>query len=288
MNCSPIRTFTLLLLFIALVTTLYEVRKKFTVGKYQKVVTVKSSVVRYTPDDQFLGSDAVHLENKGRLSCLIAPLRTGFCISAQPQQAMAKAGEQAWGDGKKEERPNPSSDAKAQCCRCSLRGGASTQKIFIRYTNTAVPPQLQAWRVAQPLTGSLQAAGGRQWPASQRKRGAPQPHDDHRRWRSSAGIAFSKNRRRCQRLAYLKREGCTEELLLLPLMKSNTGGCISNDDELDCMSKKRRLCIVCMALRNLHTMIGVALHAAGIAAWLSGGAAPDSAACIQPAECPEH
>ncbi len=55
MNCSPIRTFTLLLLFIALLTTLYEVSKKYPVGKNQKVVTLQSPVVRYTPDDQPLG-----------------------------------------------------------------------------------------------------------------------------------------------------------------------------------------------------------------------------------------
>lgn len=55
MNCSPIRTFTLLLLFIASLTTLYEVSKKYPVGKNQKVVTLQSSVVRYTPDDQPLG-----------------------------------------------------------------------------------------------------------------------------------------------------------------------------------------------------------------------------------------
>ena len=55
MSCSPIRTFTLILLLIALLTTLYEVSKKFRVGKNQKIVTLKSSDVRYTPDNQLLG-----------------------------------------------------------------------------------------------------------------------------------------------------------------------------------------------------------------------------------------
>ena len=66
MNCSPIRTFTLLLLFIASLTTLYEVSKKYPVGKNQKVVTLQSSVVRYTPDDQPFGvAEALRLIGKG-------------------------------------------------------------------------------------------------------------------------------------------------------------------------------------------------------------------------------
>ena len=131
MSCSPIRTFTLLLLFIALITTLYEVSKKFPVGSNQKNVTLKSSVVRYTPDDELLGSRRCSLSKHVASMLLDSIILNGSCIAAQPQQAMAKAGEQAWGDGKKGDRLNSSSDAKAQCCRCSLRGGATTQEMLI-------------------------------------------------------------------------------------------------------------------------------------------------------------
>ena len=65
MSCTPIRAFTLLLLFTALLTTLYEARKKFPVGKNQQVVTLKSSVVRYSPDNQIWVPDVVNHRDKG-------------------------------------------------------------------------------------------------------------------------------------------------------------------------------------------------------------------------------
>ena len=131
MNCSPIRTFTLLLLLIALLTTLYEVSKKYPVGKNQKVVTLQSSVVRYTPDDLPLGLQTLNAPSTGDCMSLDSSVSKQFCIAAQPQQAMAKAGEQAWGDGKTGDRLGPSSNAKAQCCRYFIRGGAATQGLSI-------------------------------------------------------------------------------------------------------------------------------------------------------------
>ncbi len=108
--------------------------------------------------------------------------------------------------GRKETGSARPQTRRSQCCRHSLRGGAATRgwpdllmspQQLRRLSPLMLAPNgrhgtpAEAWHAAQlQLIGTVWCTclGGRQRPACQRKGGTPQPHDDHCRQRSSAGM----------------------------------------------------------------------------------------------------